>query len=111
QARDASAIDLLEPEVGVGRQRLLIVQASALFRLSATLSRNPVVDSQRCSAPTSNARSLVMKPDSTVSTQTFSSVLENFASSLLLSSLARCDRPWVHAKIEAIELVEVSLPF
>src|SRR6202035_5180001 len=85
--------------------------AAALVRFSATLSRKPVVDSQRWSAPTKSARSLVMKPASTVSTQTFSSVAANFSSSALLSSLARCDRPRVQAKIEAIELVEVSLPF
>jgi voltage-gated potassium channel len=35
-------------------------QAIALARLSETLSRKPVVESQRWSAPTSNARSLVM---------------------------------------------------
>jgi hypothetical protein len=52
-----------------------------------------------------------MKPASTVSTQTFSSVDANFASGSLLSSLARCESPRVQAKIEAIELVEVSLPF
>ena len=34
-----------------------------------------------------------MKPASTVSTQTFSSVSANFASASLLSSLARCDSP------------------
>src|SRR6202030_3227056 len=85
--------------------------AIALVRFSATLSRKPVVDSQRWSAPTNSARSLVMKPASTVSTQTFSSVSANFASASLLSSLARCDSPRVQAKIEAIELVEVSLPF
>src|ERR1700739_3982505 len=85
--------------------------AIALLSFSATWSRKPVVESQRWSAPTRSARSLVMKPASTVSTQTFSSVEANFASSALLSSLARCDRPRVQAKIEAIELVEVSLPF
>src|SRR5207302_997095 len=63
------------------------------------------------SGPTSSARSLVMKPASTVSTQTFSSVPANLPRSALLSSLARCARPRVQAKIDAIELVEVSLPF
>jgi len=52
-----------------------------------------------------------MKPASTVSTQTFSSVVANFASAGLLSSLARWARPRVQANIDAIELVEVSLPF
>jgi hypothetical protein len=51
-----------------------------------------------------------MKPDSTVSMQTFSSVALNLASSGVSSSLARCARPRVQAKIEAMELVEVSLP-
>src|ERR1700712_5520032 len=88
-----------------------VAYAIALVRFSATLSRKPVVDSQRWSAPTSSARSLVMWPASTVSTQTFSSVLANFASSALLSSLARWARPRVQAKIDAMELVEVSLPF
>src|SRR4051812_16339491 len=65
--------------------------AIVLVRLSETLSRNPVVESQRWSAPTRSARSLVMLPASTVSTQTFSSVAANFARAALLSSLARCD--------------------
>ena len=34
--------------------------AIAFSRFSATLSRKPVVESQRCSAPTRSARSLVM---------------------------------------------------
>ena len=50
-----------------------------------------------------------MKPDSTVSTQTFSSVAENVASAALSSSLARCASPRVQAKIEAIGLVEVGV--
>ena len=50
-----------------------------------------------------------MKPASTVSTQTFSSVAAKRASSALSSSLARWARPRVQAKIEAIELVEVAL--
>ncbi len=86
-------------------------QPIAFFRFSSTLSRKPVVESHVWSGPTSNARSLVMKPASTVSMQTFSSVAANLASAALLSSLARCARPRVQAKIEAIELVEVSSPF
>ena len=57
------------------------------------------------------ARSLVILPASTVSMQTFSSAPANFASSALPSSLARCARPRLQAKIEAIGLVEVSRPF
>src|SRR5581483_708530 len=85
--------------------------AIAFLRFSSTLSRKPVVESHFWSAPTSSARSLVMKPDSTVSTQTFSSVAANLASAVLPSSLARWASPRVQAKIEAMELVEVSLPF
>ena len=58
-----------------------------------TLSRKPVVVSHFWSGPTSSARSLVMKPDSTVSIVTFSSVAANFASSALSSSLARWASP------------------
>lgn len=47
------------------------------------------------------AKSLVMKPASMVSTQTASRLLANLASSGLLSSLARWERPRVHAKMEA----------
>src|SRR5450755_4084262 len=83
----------------------------ALRRLSDTLSRKAVVESHFWSAPISSARSLVMSPASTVSTQTFSSVCANLASSALPSSLARWESPRVQAKIEAIELVEVSRPF
>ncbi len=61
--------------------------------------------------PTSAAKSLVMYPASTVSTQTFSKLEANRASPALLSSLARCARPRVQAKIDAIELVEVGSPF
>src|SRR5476651_1854423 len=85
--------------------------AIAFFRFSSTLSRKPVVESHFWLGPISDARSFVIKPASTVSTQTFSSVPANFASAALLSSLARCARPRVQAKIEAIELVEVSRPF
>src|SRR5712671_4790664 len=83
----------------------------ALLRFASILSRKPSVVSDFASGPISAARSLVMKPDSTVSTQTFSSVEANFASAALLSSLARCERPRVQAKIEAMELVEVGWPF
>ena len=42
-----------------------------------------------------------MKPASIVSTQTASRLLANLESSGLLSSLARWERPRVHAKMEA----------
>jgi len=57
------------------------------------------------------AKSFVMNPASTVSTTTFSNVWHHFSRSLLLSSLALCKNPLVHAKIEAIEFVEVSFPY
>src|SRR6266550_9481335 len=88
-----------------------VAYAIVVVRFDEILSRNAVVESHFCSGPTRSARSLVMKPDSTVSMQTFSIVFENLARSALLSSLARCARPRAQAKIEAIELVEVSLPF
>jgi len=87
------------------------VFTNAFLRFSSTLSRKPVVDSHFWSAPTSSAKSLVIEPASTVSTQTFSRVEANFASGALSSSLARCASPRVQAKIEAIELVDVSRPF
>src|SRR5690606_805484 len=83
----------------------------AFFRFSSILSRKPVVDSQGWSAPMRSARSLVIWPDSTVWMQTASSVSAKRFRSALLSSLARWARPRVQAKIEAIELVEVSSPF
>src|SRR5262245_56307253 len=86
-------------------------QFIALRRFSSTLSRKPVVESHFWSAPTSSAKSLVMEPASTVSTHTFSRVEANLASGGLLSSLARWVSPRVQAKIEAMELVEVSWPF
>src|SRR4029077_14248605 len=97
--------------IGPDRPTTKEVYAIAFFRCSSTLSRNPSVESHFCSGPTRSARSFVMKPASTVSTQTFSRVEANLASASLSSSLARCARPRVQAKIEAIELVEVGLPF
>ncbi len=64
-------------------------QAIAFFRLSSTLSRKPPVVSHFWSGPTSSARSLVMKPLSTVAIQTFSSVPAKVARASLPSSLAR----------------------
>ncbi len=46
----------------------------AVFKFSSTLSRKPVVVSHFCSGPISSARSLVMKPDSSVSTQSLGDV-------------------------------------
>lgn len=47
------------------------------------------------------AKSLVMNPASIVSMQTASKASEKKRSSVLLSNLARCSRPRVHAKMEA----------
>ena len=62
------------------------------------------------SAPTSSARSLVIFPLSTVSTQTRSRVSANSVTSGVSSIRPRAARPRVQAKIEAIGLVEVGLP-
>jgi len=56
------------------------------------------------------ARSLVMWPASTVSMQTCSRVLQKSIRAWLLSSLPRCAKPRVQAKMEAMGLVEVGLP-
>jgi len=85
--------------------------AVALVRFSATLSRKPVVDSQRWSALNQQCEILGHEAGFDGIDADLSSVAANFASASLLSSLARCDSPRVQAKIEAIELVEVSLPF
>jgi hypothetical protein len=52
-----------------------------------------------------------MKPVSTVSIMTLSRVSLNCLSALLLSNLALASNPYVHAKIDAIEFVDVSCPF
>lgn len=76
------------------------------------------------------ARSLVILPASTTSTQAFSNANANLAKSGVLSNFARCSRPdgqhqlfvcllivkkkvlpRVHAKIDATGLVEVDCPF
>jgi hypothetical protein len=57
------------------------------------------------------ARSLVIKPYSTVSMITLSRVSLNNFKALLLSNFDLANNPYVHAKIEAIEFVEVSCPF
>jgi len=59
---------------------------------------------------TIRARSLVMKPRSTVSITLRSKVWAKTVSWGVLSSLARWRRPRVHAKMLAIEFVEVSFP-
>lgn len=49
------------------------------------------------------AKSLVMKPPSMVSMHTASSASQKVFSSALLSSFARCSRPRVQAKMEAVK--------
>ena len=56
------------------------------------------------------ARSLVMWPRLTAAMHAVSSARLKRASSLLLSSLARCSKPRVHAKIDAMGFVDVSPP-
>ena len=67
----------------------------------------PSVSSQGWSGPMSMARSLVICPPSTVEMMTFSKVSAKCLTSGVLSRSARCFRPPVHAKMEAIGLVEV----
>ena len=98
----------LDGRLGAGHGEVYRI---AFCRFSSTLSRKPSVVSHFCSGPTRSARSLVMSPSSTVATQTCSSVCANLSSCGLLSSLARWLRPRVQAKIEAMELVEVALPY
>ena len=56
------------------------------------------------------AKSLVILPLSTVSTQAFSRALHHFCRSALPSSLPLCSSPRVQAKILAMGLVLVGLP-
>ena len=56
------------------------------------------------------AKSLVINPALTDSMTDASRVSANVCRAALLSSLALCNSPLVHAKIEAIGLVDVSLP-
>lgn len=53
------------------------------------------------------AKSLVILPDSTQSTQAFSKVWAKRDKSGVLSNLALCSKPRVQAKIDAIGLVDV----
>ncbi len=57
------------------------------------------------------AKSLVISPCSTASMVAYSKVLQYFSNCGSLSNLALCCNPRVHAKMEAMELVEVSPPF
>jgi hypothetical protein len=56
------------------------------------------------------ARSFVTNPYSTVEIIVASNVVQKWCNSALLSNLALCKRPLVHANMDAIELVEVSDP-
>src|SRR3546814_4493524 len=77
---------------------------------STIASQKPSVVNQFWSGPMSSSRSLVILPLSTVATQIFSRSSANLISAALPSSLPRCLRPPVQAKIDAIGLVEVALP-
>lgn len=55
------------------------------------------------------AKSLVMKPPSMVSMHTASSASQKVFSSTLLSSFARCSRPRVQAKMEAVKCKDSRL--
>ena len=61
----------------------------AIFKLSSNLSRNAWVVIHGCSGPINNAKSLVMKPDSTVAMQTFSSAAAKRTTSRVSSKRPR----------------------
>src|SRR5262249_46388526 len=84
--------------------------AIAARRFSSRAARNSSVVRNGVSFPTSSARSLVILPLSTVSTQTRSSVSAKAVTSGVPSSFPRCASPLVQAKIDAIGFVEVGLP-
>ena len=56
------------------------------------------------------AKSLVIIPDSTVSIQTRSNSLQKLINASLLSNFHLKAKPLVHAKMDAIGLVDVFLP-
>ncbi len=95
---------------GAGSHRY---QALAIFscRRRSIAERNSSVVNHFVSFEMSAARSLVMSPASTVSMHTCSRVLANSVTFGVPSSLPRCARPRVHAKIDAIGLVLVFFPF
>ena len=84
---------------------------SSLSKVAPTLSIKAWVVKYFCSLPTRRAKSLVMSPASTVWTQAFSSVSAKAIKSSLPSNLPRYFKTLGPRKIEAIGLVEVSLPF
>src|SRR3954447_8099362 len=86
-------------------------QASLRERFSSSAFMNSSVDSHGASLAMSSARSLVIWPPSTVSTQTCSSVSANCVTAGVPSRMPRCLRPPVQAKIDAIGLVDVFSPF
>src|SRR5205085_108745 len=93
------------------RDRSRVAGYIFVLRFASMASRNCSVVSHGALASIRIARSLVILPDSTVSTQTFSSASANFTTSGVLSNVPRYLRPCVQAKIEAIGLVEVGRPF
>src|SRR6185369_16616967 len=92
------------------RQAAIPSSAMAASRLWTMASKNCSVVIHACSGPTRIARSLVICPPSTVSTQTRSRVSAKRTTSGVLSNLPRYLRPPVQAKMDAIGLVEVALP-
>src|SRR5207302_10453998 len=83
---------------------LSLAQLIARLRLLSSLSRNWLVVSQGWSARINVARSRVMSPPSTVSTQTRSKASANRTTSGVPSKVPRYFSPRVQAKIEAIGL-------
>src|SRR5262249_18345449 len=93
--------------VGAANYHLAILA----LRLVSSVAKKSSVFRNGCLGSIRIARSLVILPPSTVSTQTFSSASANFTTSGVASNVPRYLSPWVQAKIEAIGLVEVGLPF
>src|SRR5690348_10921932 len=85
-------------------------QAIFCFKRASSRSRNGIVLRNGVVGLIKTARSLVISPASTASMHTFSSVSAKRTNSGVLSNVPRYHKPRVQAKIEAIGLVEVSLP-
>ena len=87
-------------------------QRQCMRRLSSasTALKNSSVARKGWSGRINIARSFVILPDSTTSTQTFSNVSANLITSGVPSMRPRNISPRVQAKIEAMGLVEVGLP-
>src|SRR6478752_5036571 len=91
------------PRSGGALDQMVLAYAMAFLRFSSIDARKSCVVWYGWSGPTRRARSLVILPRSRVSA--------NLVTSGVPSILPRYDRPCVQAKIDAIGLVDVGLPF